>query len=253
MGYLYVGRVWHAVAFAAAPIVLLFVAAWTRWIVTPVGWYGYLAIAALIAVIGFAHPIVIAWRRPLTPAKACNRWWWYVAWIVGIQFSGLIVPSRGRLFGSEAYNIPSSAMSPTLQPGDHIVVDAWRYGDDPPSFGDIVVYRDADGINLVKRVVGVPGDALEMRERVLWRNGMPVDEPYLRAPEPGARSLGMAPTTLGADEFFVLGDYRDNSMDSRVTGPVERDSIVGRVEFISFSMAGGAVHWDRFARRLGDD
>ena len=165
----------------------------------------------------------------------------------------MIVPSRGSLLGYELYNIPSVAMSPTLQQGDHIVVDAWRYRDDPPSIGDLVVYRTPDGINMVKRVVGVPGDALEMRERVLWRNGMPVDEPYVRTPEPGARPLGMAPITLNADEFFVLGDYRDNSLDSRMTGPVERDSFVGRVEFISFSMTGSAVQWDRFPRQLAGE
>ena len=90
----------------------------------------------------------------------------------------------------------------------------------------------------VKRVVGLPGDTVEVRGRLLVRNGSLVDEPYLRASEPGFRMPDLRPLTLGADEFFVLGDHRDNSMDSRLTGPVGRDQIVGRVEFIAFSYCG---------------
>jgi signal peptidase I len=71
--------------------------------------------------------------------------------------------------------------------------------------------------------------------------------------ERGSRPPDLAPLTLGADEFFVLGDNRGNSNDSRFRGPVARHHIYGRVEFIYFSTAGGGVTWERFPVTLHAD
>ena len=143
-------------------------------------------------------------------------------------------------------------MQPTLQPGDRVVVDTRRYRDAPPAFGEIVVCDFGDGTLLVKRVVGVPGDTIELRGPALLRNGTLVAEQYLN-PEVGMRLSDSRPLTLGADEFFVLGDFRGNSMDSRQRGPMARDQIFGRVEFIYFSSSPRGVNWERFPVMLAPE
>ena len=82
--------------------------------------------------------------------------------------------------------------------------------------------------SFVKRVVGLPGDTVEFRDGVLYINDAPLDEPYLNPAR--ARFMGnRAPVTLGEDEYYVLGDHRDRSSDSRRVGPIRRRAIRGRV------------------------
>ncbi len=252
LGYLYVGRIGYAIVFAAAPYLFMLAAGWTRLLVDPVGWYAYLPGLVLLWLVQLVHPVVLAWSRPLAPAKPYNRGWWYVAWFVGVNAVYAVVPERGTALGYEFYTTPSGSMLPTLAPGDMVVVDTWRYGDDPPAFGDIVVCDLGDGTNLIKRVVGVPGDTLDLRGPLVIRNGSPVDEPYLSS-EPGMELPDSPPFMLGEGEFFVLGDHRRNSRDSRQEGPLARDQISGRVEFIAFSSSRGRVNWERFPVVLAAD
>jgi signal peptidase I len=197
--------------------------------------------------------MMLAWSRPIAPRKRYNRWWWYVAWTVGLSAALLpVADNRGTVFGYDHYYIPSGAMMPTLQPGDRFVVDARRYRDAPPAFGDIVVCDFGDGTLVVKRTVGVPGDTIELRGPRLVRNGILVDEPYLSSEQRfGPPDIG--PLTLGADEFFVLGDNRGNSNDSRQRGPLASDQIFGRVEFIYFSSSPRGVNWERFPVMLAPE
>jgi signal peptidase I len=254
LGYLYVGRIGLAFAYIAALFAVLLIAGWTRWLVEPTGWYVVMVAGVAFAVAPVLHPVLIAWRRPAVPRKRYNRWWVYLGWVVGfgVLLDTASLENRGAAFGYDNFRLPSGSMTPTLEAGDWIVVDTWRYRDVPPAFGDIVVYRADDGLTLVKRLVGVPGDTIEMRGRLLVRNGSLVDEPYLREPEPGLPAFDMRPLKLGPDEFFMLGDHRENSRDSRQMGPVRGAAIVGRAEFIALSFSGG-VRWDRFPTRLAAD
>jgi signal peptidase I len=180
------------------------------------------------------------------PPKPYNRWWWYLAWIVGVNVAASpLAENRGSVLGYDHYYIPSMSMAPTIRTGDRIVVNTWRYRDASPAAGDIVVCDLGDGVGVVKRVVGVPGDTVELRGPLLIRNGSPVHEPYLNS-EPGFRMPDVPSRTLGADEFFVLGDNRGNSNDSRIVGPISIDRISGRVEHIYFSSSDTGVRWERF-------
>jgi signal peptidase I len=249
-GYLYVGRIAYAIAFVVAPYVLLLAASWARVLVNPVAWYAVFPVFGLVWLVQLVHPVVLAWSRPLAPPKRYNRWWWYFAWLAGAYLvSSLASGHRGAAFGHEHYYIPAMSMAPTLQTGDRIAVDTWRYRDASPAFGDIVVCDFGDGTLVVKRVVGVPGDTIELRGPRLVRNGGLVDEPYVSSDEADWLP-DSPPMTLGADEFFVLGDTRGNSFDSRQQGPLEREQIFGRVEFIYFSTSQGRVNWERFPLTL---
>jgi signal peptidase I len=209
IGYLYVGRISYAAGLIVATYAVLFVFTWARWVVEPAGWYAYVLCIALILVAQVTHPVVIAWRRPLAPRKSYNRWWWYLVWLGGATVLSMVMlpdPSdRAERYGYDFFRNPSSSMSPTVESGDHVVVDGWRYRDRSPQVGEVVVHRRDDVVYL-KRIVGLPGDTIEVRGRTLVRNGNIVDEPYLRAAEPGLRMPNFGPRTLGVDEFFVLGD-----------------------------------------------
>ncbi|MET0228694.1 MAG: signal peptidase I, partial [Actinomycetes bacterium] len=127
---------------------------------------------------------------------------------------------------------------PTILEGDRIFINKVAYDLkfpfttfriaqwDDPKWGDVVVLRSPDdGKRLVKRVVGLPGDVMEGRDGYLWRNDVRVDEPYLR---PNTFTSEFKKVRVKPDHFWVMGDNREDSADSRVFGQVERSALVGR-------------------------
>jgi len=246
-GYVYVGRLGSAVAIIAFGVTLFAIVAWTRLILSPWALYALGAVSLLLFLLQVIHPVLIAAREPNAPRKRYNRWWFYVLWLLVSQL-GLeaVLVSRAEVFGYETFGTPSGSMAPTLEPGDYFVVDSWRYSSARPSIGDVVVYQDVtrSNVTLVKRVVGVPGDRVEVRAGHLYRNAEPVVEPYLSPAMQEDRSY--AALTLAAGQYYVLGDNRANSLDSRFHGPVSGNNIRGRVEYIWFSSAS----WQRFPARI---
>jgi signal peptidase I len=144
-------------------------------------------------------------------------------------------------------------MEPTLDVGDRVVVNRLAYRLGEPDHGQVVVFlrptgtdQDSSGgpiswvrravaqglggtppgsEDLIKRVVGVPGDVLEGRQGRLWRNGRPVDEPYLRD---NTFTSDFKKVRVRPDHYWVMGDNREDSADSRVFGQVDRSALVGR-------------------------
>jgi len=183
------------------------------------------------------------------------------------------------LFGTttlvQAFVIPSGSMEDTLLIGDHLLVDKLAYAPggpiskyilpyEQPKHGDIIVFRFPVDISqtFVKRVIGVPGDRLKMVNRVIYRNGVQLNEPYVyhKFPYDASRDNFPGEPTLFADglqaqlqrdmlenhvvngeivvppnEYFAMGDNRDNSLDSRYWGFVPRDNIIGKPLLIYWS------------------
>ncbi len=142
---------------------------------------------------------------------------------------GLAVLARAAI---HIYAIPSSSMSPTLEPGDQIVVT--RYFDSQPERGHVVVFHSPlSGDDLmVKRVVGLPGDLVDSRLGRVRIGAHTLPEPYVLRP---AASGAIQAQVVPADSYFVLGDNREDSLDSRSWGVVPRQSIVGRAQFVLWS------------------
>jgi signal peptidase I len=138
-----------------------------------------------------------------------------------------------RPFVVEAFYIPSESMVPTLRVGDRVLVNKFIYRFTQPQRGDIIVFRSVEGDSedLIKRVVGVPGDKISVRRGKLYVNGKLQNEPYVNKKFPD-RSF-FAPTTVPKDHLFVMGDNRANSRDSRFFGPVPYDKIEGEA-FLRF-------------------
>jgi signal peptidase I len=193
-------------------------------------------------------------------------------------------------------DVPTGSMKPTILIGDRIFVNKLAYDLKipftgtrlatwgGPMRGDIVIcWSPADGARLVKRVVGVPGDVIEMKGSRLIVNGQALKydriegenyeqalgaeaEKYLYFTEdlpdhahtvaitPGKKSIrNFGPITLGDEDFFMMGDNRDNSADSRYFGFIKREAVVGRVDGIAFSLDYGDHYkprWWRFFSRV---
>ena len=162
----------------------------------------------------------------------------WVAVVIGALVVALIV----KTFLFQAFYIPSASMEPTLEKGDRVLVNKISYDLHDVHRGDVIVFEldsedvGPDGIkDLIKRVVGLPGDVIESRDGVVYVNDRALDEPYLADgmitgdPE-DARNPPIERQTVPDDHVFVLGDNRSNSADSRYPyrGPIPVDSIVGR-------------------------
>jgi signal peptidase I len=190
-----------------------------------------------------------------------------------------------RTFLIQAYKIPSGSMERTLLIGDHIIVNKLVFGLrlpdsifgltpfageipygkylfqlEPVHRGDVVVfvYPEDQTKDFIKRVVAIPGDVVEIKDGMLILNGVKVDAPYTHY-EAGPSERSTSPRdTLDAvkiqpGQYFMMGDNRDRSYDSRFWGPVSRDAIEGRAMFIYWSCADDAspltcfydVRWSR--------
>lgn len=202
-----------------------------------------------------------------------------------------------RTFVLQTFFITSGSMEDTMLVGDFLVVNRAAVGSRIPGtniripgysdvkLGDVLVFdpHHVDSLKLVKRLVGMPGDVLEMRDRVLYRNGQAVDEPYVKfdgspdgaAPEmawqmgylvPGADATDYRPTRdnwgpilIPEGKYFMLGDNRHNSQDSRYWGVLDGWRFEGRVSFIYYSYNQGStrpfsalreIRWGRIGQRV---
>jgi signal peptidase I len=124
--------------------------------------------------------------------------------------------------------VEGGSMRPTLDPGQRIAVGPL---DRPPARGELVVVRRPEGLEVVKRVVGLPGERVRLVAGRLEVDGRPVPEPYLGPPTVQRMGDGDLDVTLGADQYLVLGDNRVASSDGRDFGPVPGGALAGRVRF----------------------
>jgi signal peptidase I len=206
-----------------------------------------------------------------TRKVSVGRWAWEWTKSIVIAFSLFLVI---RTFLVEAFRIPTGSMENTLLVGDFLLVNKAVYGAQlpltgkhlptfkEPTRGDVVVFvppHEPDK-NYVKRLIGIPGDTLEMRNKILYLNGDPQPEPFVRHTDPNndvyAPSMywqcdyrpaaqqqadcrptrdNWGPVVVPADRFMMLGDNRDDSEDSRYWGFVTRDAVKGKPLFIYYS------------------
>ncbi len=143
---------------------------------------------------------------------------------------------------SQIYQIPSQSMEPTLLPGDHVIVHQVAYQAAEPQQGDVVVYRypDENGKRFLHRVIGLPGDQIAIRDQVVYVNGEALSEPYTRHSDRSSMAGHvrdhLPPITVPLETYFLMGDNRDESLDSRFLGPISKEHLLRRVLFIYWSV-----------------
>lgn len=162
-----------------------------------------------------------------------EAWEWIKALAIAIALAFFI-----RTFLFAPFIVEGESMEATLHNNERLVVNKAIYYLSKPKRGDIIVFHAEADKDYIKRVIGVAGETVEVRDDVLYINGMKVDEPYLEKKREEAKAQGLRltddvePTTIPANEIFVMGDNRQNSRDSRMIGPVELGKVVGRAEFV---------------------
>jgi signal peptidase I len=175
-----------------------------------------------------------------------------------------------RTFIIQAFKIPSGSMKPTFEIGDHILVSKFIYGIKipflrntlipvgDPQRGDIVVfiYPEDRSKDFIKRVIGVSGDTIEIRNKKIYLNGLPMNDTYGVYTDdfiiPGSIQPrdNFGPVTVRPGSIFVMGDNRDQSYDSRFWGFVNLKDVMGKAFIIywSWDNENHSVRWNRFGQ-----
>lgn len=145
--------------------------------------------------------------------------------VLQVVIPAILLALAIHIFLAQATIVYGQSMQPNLQPAERLVIEKVSYYYHQPERGDIVVLDLPQMPELlIKRVIGLPGEEIEIRRGVVSINGVPLDQPFVHLP--GGATYG--PITLAADFYFVMGDNRNNSNDSRVFGPVHRSAIAGK-------------------------
>jgi len=211
--------------------------------------------------------------KPEKPRQSFGRWVW--EWVKSLA-AGFALFLFVRAFILQTWVITSGSMESTLLTGDLLVLNKVAYGAQIPGtekrlpgyadieHGDVVVFRaQHDTLDVIKRIIGMPGDTLEMRNKVLYRNGVKLEERYVQWSDPDGKSDGTSshfiwqrdrvmadsaarsayvptrdnwgPIVVPPDSLFMMGDNRDDSLDSRFWGFLDQKRVKGKAEVVYFS------------------
>lgn len=229
-----------------------------------------LGIELILRIYIIADATITALRQKNFTAEKYNTWYGHLA--IGIViFILFIVCDAGTILGTRTYKIPTGSNIPTVHIGDWVIADHRAYNSRKIDYGDIVVFRAPDGEVYLSRVVGLPGDRLALKDNVVSvnenvaaakfvqhtsDNGIPVDEFIETLPNGHSQHIYRATVSnvpematidsiiVPTDNYFLLGDNRDNSLDSRYRGPIARKDILGRVIYAYWGASTDRINLD---------
>jgi signal peptidase I len=171
-------------------------------------------------------------------SKSSRRRRLLIEWVIVLAIAAIIAVLL-RAFVVQAFFVPSASMEPTLQEGDRILVVKSSLLTGSITRGDIIVFQHPNDFNcgdddniqdLVKRVIGLPGETIWSRGDTIYINGKPLSDPgWYRPGLPQVGALPIAKQTIPSGDYFVMGDNRTDSCDSRSFGPIAGSSVIGQV------------------------
>ena len=269
-GYFYLGRPARALMLIGWSLASLAAAfhGLNGWLASPAGFATYVALTVVIFLVVAVDTIRIARKSQNFVPRWCNRIVFYVTPV--LVWAGLSTihsaPALGLERALQPYAMPSTSMTPAVRIGERVMADAFAYRTGPPRRGDIAVVNHASGNVFVKRVIGLPGDRVSMVDGVVVIDGKPLTRRAVPGPTssdtskrfletlPGGPTIEiqqaeeasplrtMQETVVPEGHYFLLGDNRDNSVDSRMApdqgglGFVRSADFRARVTFIYWSV-----------------
>jgi signal peptidase I len=241
----------------------------------PSAFYLATALGLILTVAAAVDALRVAQRAEPSALPPLRRWLRLLAFVVvvsiGYQGAQMGAQRLGWAGSSHSYSVPSQSMAPTILRGDHVLADLNAYRDRPIERGDVVVFEhpNESGVLMLKRVIGIAGDTIEMKKRELWINGAPVktvatgekpkeferDGAELFEETINGRTYRVLYSNnplqdhfkakVGEGAVYLLGDHRDFSHDSRFWGPVSVDRVLGKALFTYFRFS-----WEDGNRQL---
>lgn len=268
LGHLYLGRPELGVCWLAT--IELLAVAFALIVRSPVLPPGLILASVLIPVAGYVFLTISVVRlarsiRHTYKLGVWNRWYLYLIGIAVIVSISSFTADAIKKFVVQAYKIPSGAMVPTMLIGDHIFADKLSYrAGNLPQRGDVIVFPfpEDEEKDFIKRLIGTPGDTIQIRNKVVLINGVPLDDQsFTQHIDPGIIDGtinprdNFGPVTVPDGAYFVMGDNRDQSLDSRFWGFVREEKIRGKTFLIYWSWSGHGhwtewVRWERIGRRI---
>lgn len=200
--------------------------------------------------------------------KKYNRWYFHFLMAITITSISFLFDYQSVL-GIGNFILPTSSNHPTLQVGDRVVADYNAYTSTSITYGDLVAFDSKEGSIWIFRVVGLPGDQIELNNNIVSINGVKSKETYVRdtaddmflvseyieefpnghkhhiykQKTPNKQAVtSTKPIVLDSDSYYLLGDNRDNALDSRYRGTVDRDDIIGQIKY---------KYWSNNLNRIG--
>lgn len=191
-------------------------------------WHDKLTGSLVVEVDYYGNPLLQTRPTPTVLKR------WSLFFMTTFILMGIPVFVLAYLFLAQPIQIKGQAMAPNYNDGDNYLVK--KFGLSYMNFerGDVVVFEQTPEYKFIKRIIGLPGEAIKIEAGKVYINGSVLDEPYLSAgirTSPGVFLPESQEQTLGKDEYFILGDNRDRSSDSRSWGPIKREDVTGKVWF----------------------
>ena len=257
LGHIYVGHAWRGVVlYALWRIPFVFLIVGLLWFPNPV----FMRLVFVALVLALPAMALDAWlisrhQEADHNLKPYNRWYWYV----GVALTLILLGEVIRFTIVKAYKVPSEAMMPTLLLGDHFIINKLMFHFRDPARGDLIVFEFPEDPtkHFVERIIALPGETVEVKGEKVLINGLPLSEPYaiFTGPRPGVHAPALreyGPRQVPPGYYFVLGDNRDRSYDSRFWGPIAASKIFGTASVIYLSWEPWRIRWDRIGRPLSE-
>lgn len=195
-----------------------------------------ICVLLLVNIVFAAEAYITARRLKDYTLRPVNRVSVYLVFLVITMGVSGFLDSFLKEYSYETFKIPSSSMLNTLHPGDHLMAELLP-PNEPLERGDIVIFKTPDSDkHFVKRIVALPGESIEITNKSVFINGRQLDEPYVQINRNDHQAdRDTVPLhRLEDDEYYLMGDNRDASYDSRFIGPVKREAIIARALYIYF-------------------
>lgn len=235
LGQIYNGQAKKGLFILFLPIILLL----SIYVIPFLKFFWGLGFFVLVNLILKFYAIIDAFLAAKKMGEVTLKWYQnplFYFLIILIQ-SGMVYFSTpaGKTF--ESFKVPSLSMKPTLLIGDYLMADLTYFKKNEPKRGDValilVPIRPEDPRTVLKRILGLPGDQIEIKGKKLFINNQIYPEDYVLYEKGGTGDFG--PVTVQEDHLFVLGDNRDNAVDSRLWGQISMDHFIGKPLYIWFS------------------